>query len=79
VVGVDEWEARRGEIAVRIRFTGLDQVQLVEDWVSDRFGVRDRGPVLVGSVAGLLPIRFGYRLVPSTVDAGVEIAAGGAR
>jgi hypothetical protein len=61
-----EWEARRGDVGCIVRFDGLDEVRLSEGWVSDRFGVRERGPVLSGRVAGSLPIRFSCRLTPSS-------------
>lgn len=75
-----EWRIERGTVACRLELRGFDEIQLVEGWVSDRFGVRERGPVLVGTVAGVLPIRVGYRLVPvvAAVEKRVE-AAGAAR
>jgi Heparinase II/III-like protein len=59
----DDWEVRRGVETCSVQFFGVDESRLADAWVSDRFGVRERGPVLVGTVAGALPTRFGYRLV----------------
>ena len=64
-VGLREWEIRRGEDRYSVEFEGFDEIQLTEGWISDRFGVRERGPVLVGAVAGRLPLRFAYRLAPA--------------
>jgi hypothetical protein len=63
------WLAERGSVGCRIRFFGLERVRVEEGWVSDRFGVRERAPVLVGLAAGQLPLRFGYRVEPLTVEA----------
>jgi len=61
--------------ACTIRFVGVDRVRLEEGWVSERYGTRERAPVLVGSVAGPLPIRCGYRLVPAVVRVGARASA----
>jgi Heparinase II/III-like protein/Heparinase II/III N-terminus len=63
------WLAERGSACCRIHFFGVERVLLDEGWVSDRFGARQRAPVLVGLVTGRLPIRFGYRLGPLPVGA----------
>jgi hypothetical protein len=49
-------------------------VSLDESWVSDRFGVRESAPILIGLVSGSLPLRFGYRLEPGLVTAGATVA-----
>ncbi len=72
-----EWEVRSGDVTCSIHFGGFDEIRLAEGWVSDRFGVRERVPVLVGAVAGPLPIRFGYRLAPSRVRADTDAEAVG--
>jgi hypothetical protein len=61
------WLAERRNARCRIRYFGVERVLLDQGWVSDRFGVRKTAPVLVGLVAGRLPIRFGYRLAPLSV------------
>jgi hypothetical protein len=63
------WLVERGSARCRIHFFGVERVLLDEGWVSDRFGARQRAPVLVGLVTGRLPIRFGYRLGPLPVGA----------
>jgi hypothetical protein len=63
------WIAERGSARCRIHFFGVERVLLEEGWVSDRFGVRQKAPLLVGLVTGRLPIRFGYRLQPLPVGA----------
>jgi hypothetical protein len=65
--GDNGWQAARGNAGCRIRFFGVERVLLDEKWVSDRFGVREASPVLIGLVSGPLPLRFGYRLEPGLV------------
>jgi hypothetical protein len=67
-----DWELQREGVARRIRFEGFDEVGLTEGWVSDRFGTRTRAPVLVGSITGALPLRFGYRIAPTAIPAATE-------
>jgi hypothetical protein len=43
---------------------GAAAVEVIEGWVSDRFGVRERAPVLVLRCQGDLPLAFGYRFYP---------------
>lgn len=64
-VSEDHWEVRVGDETWSIRLFGFVESRLTEASVSDRFGVRERGLVLTGVVAGALPKRFGYRLAPS--------------
>lgn len=64
-VGPNEWEIRRGDVRYSAEFDGFDEVRLSEGWISDRFGVREPGPMLVGAVTGRLPIRVAYRLAPA--------------
>jgi hypothetical protein len=65
-----EWEVQRDDVRYRVELDGFDEVRLTEGWISDRFGVRERGPMLVGAVVRRLPMRFGYRLAPAHVRAG---------
>jgi hypothetical protein len=68
------WQAVRGNVRCHIRFFGVERVLLDEKWVSDRFGVRETAPVLVGLLSGPLPLRFGYRLEPGLVTASATVA-----
>jgi Heparinase II/III-like protein/Heparinase II/III N-terminus len=63
------WLAERGNARRNIHFFGVERVELAEGWVSDRFGVRETAPVLVGLIEGPLPLRFGYRIEPLPVEA----------
>jgi uncharacterized heparinase superfamily protein len=47
-----------------LEWWGVDALALEDGWVSDRYGVRVRGNVVIGSVEGELPLRFGFRFVP---------------
>jgi Heparinase II/III-like protein/Heparinase II/III N-terminus len=67
--GDSSWLVERGGVRCRVRFFGLERVRVQEGWVSNRFGVRERAPVVVGMAQGLLPLRFGYRVEPLTVEA----------
>ena len=49
-----------GGTQVRLQLTGFDRVELTEDWVSDRYGVRRRAPLIVGHIEGALPVRFAH-------------------
>jgi hypothetical protein len=42
---------------------GADEVAVDESWVSERFGVRARAPIVVLRSRGPLPLRFGLRFV----------------
>jgi uncharacterized heparinase superfamily protein len=75
-VSEEEWDIRRGHVSCRIQLTGFDEIRLTDGWISDRFGIREPGPVLVGRVAGTLPVRFGYRLVPSLLVERSEVVGG---
>ena len=46
-------------------------MNVTEGWVSDRFGKRERAAVLVADVSGPMPLRFGWRFVPSEASAGI--------
>jgi hypothetical protein len=63
------WLVVRGNVLCRIRFFGLHRVCADEGWVSDRFGVRQEAPVLVGLTTGRLPLRFGYHIEAQPVEA----------
>jgi hypothetical protein len=69
-----------GEHATTLAFWGTSGVIVTEGWVSDRFGRRERAAVLVADVSGPMPLRFGWRFVPSETSAGIaghdpEVAA----
>jgi hypothetical protein len=68
------------EHATTLAFWGTSGVKVTEGWVSDRFGTRKRAAVLVADVSGPMPLRFGWRFVPSETSAGIagpdpEVAA----
>ena len=63
------WLAERGNARRSIHFFGVERVLFAEGWVSDRFGVREKAPVLVGLIEGPLPLRFGYRIESLPVEA----------
>lgn len=63
------WLAERASARASIHFFGVERVLLAEGWVSDRFGVRETAPVLVGLIEGPLPLRFGYRVESLRVEA----------
>jgi uncharacterized heparinase superfamily protein len=62
--GDHEFVLSRGEYATTLAYWGASSVDVTEGWVSDRFGVRERAPVLVAHVQGPMPLRFGWRFVP---------------
>jgi hypothetical protein len=70
------WIAEHGSARCRIHFFGVERVLLEEGWVSDRFGIREPAPVLVGLISGRLPLRFGYRLEPLPAGASPTVAEG---
>jgi uncharacterized heparinase superfamily protein len=61
------FELRIDDAEAVIRFDGTESVALDEGWVSDSFGARQRGPLLVGTIRDALPLRFGYRISPGSV------------
>jgi uncharacterized heparinase superfamily protein len=67
-----EWTVRRSDVTYIIRLDGFDEIRLAEGWVSDRYGVRERGPVLVGSIESPLPVELTCRFAPSVVRAESE-------
>jgi hypothetical protein len=68
-VGDQEFVLSRGEHATTLACWGTSEVNVTEGWVSDRFGQRERAAVLVADVHGPMPLRFGWRFVPSETDA----------
>jgi len=59
-----EFELATGGTVALLEYWGVSEVELVDGWVSDRFGVREEAPVLVACASGALPLRFGYQFVP---------------
>jgi hypothetical protein len=79
-IGDHEFVLSRGEHAATLACWGTSGVKVTEGWVSDRFGERERAAVLVAHVHGPMPLRFGWRFVPSETDARIagrdpEVAA----
>jgi hypothetical protein len=73
-----EWEVRLGDVICTVRFDGVDSVRLLEGWVSNRYGVRERAPALVAGVEGPLPLKFGYRIeLPLARPAAEDVARTG--
>jgi heparinase II/III-like protein len=72
---------RRGSTCVELSFEGaVDRVEVRDDWVSDRYGIRELAPVIEAYVSGPLPLRFGYTLEPPQVNrAALQAAHGPAR
>jgi uncharacterized heparinase superfamily protein len=54
----------RGTVAT-LAYTGTSEVEVVNGWVSNQFGRRQRATVLVARAAGFLPLKFGYEFCPS--------------
>ena len=79
-IGDHEFVLSRGEHATTLACWGTSGVKVTEGWVSDRFGERERAAVLVAHVHGPMPLRFGWRFVPSGTNARIagrdpEVAA----
>lgn len=58
-----------GDAAATIAFDGLtddDELAVEEGWVSDRYGVRERAPLLVLTVRRRCPTTLTYRIAPAT-------------
>jgi uncharacterized heparinase superfamily protein len=75
-----EFVLSRGGHTTTLACWGASDVHVTEGWVSDRFGERERATVLVADLHGPMPLRFGWRFVPSqtSVDipgSGSEVAA----
>jgi hypothetical protein len=79
-IGDHEFVLSRGEHVTTLACWGTSSVNLIEGWVSVRFGARERAAVLVAHVQGPMPLRFGWRFVPCetssrTVGRDPEVAA----
>ena len=73
-VGDTTYEARREDARATISFTGVESAELIvsEGWVSDRYGVRSRAPVLIASARRDCPASLGYAIVPTRSHAGTR-------
>jgi uncharacterized heparinase superfamily protein len=62
------YEVAIGEAAVTITFdtAAEDELSLEDSWVSDRYGVRERAPLLVLTARRRCPTRLTYRIAPAT-------------
>jgi hypothetical protein len=60
------FEVELGELRARIAFSGLGagDLKTEEGWISDRYGVRERAPVVVASAERALPAKLGYTITP---------------
>jgi hypothetical protein len=61
------FEVQSGAVRVTITFSGFsaDDLALAKGWVSDRYGVRTRAPVLVARTRQQCQAKFGYTIVPA--------------
>lgn len=74
-----QWELRLDEEAISLSFNGLE-LDLAEGWVSDRYGRRELSPLIVGCVAGELPLRFGFSFAPvAEAREALSVTAAGTR
>jgi hypothetical protein len=64
--GTFEFEAQG--VRAMLSFHGFDagSVQVSDDWVSDRYGVRERAHVLIARRRGRTPLSFGYSVTPES-------------
>jgi hypothetical protein len=52
----------------RISWWGIGELGVDEDFVSDRYGVKNPAPVITARVSGNLPLRFGHRVEPLLLE-----------
>ena len=66
-VGDTAYEARRGDVYATISFASIESGELIvsEGWVSDRYGIRSRAPVLMVGARRECPVSLGYAIVPA--------------
>jgi hypothetical protein len=67
-----EFALSRDEHATTLACWGTSAVKVTEGWVSDRFGERRRAAVLVAHIHGPMPLRFGWRFVPSETNTSIS-------
>jgi hypothetical protein len=65
------YAVERGPVQATVAFEGVGVDELIVDdgWVSDRYGVRDRAPILIARVRRTCPARFGYSVAPARTRA----------
>ncbi|MBV9836911.1 MAG: alginate lyase family protein [Solirubrobacterales bacterium] len=63
-VGDDQIQLTHRGRGLTITFSGARSVAVEQGWVSDRYGVRDRSPLLRATVEAELPVRLSYRISP---------------
>lgn len=54
---------------IRLSFFGVDEAELTEGYISERYGVREQAPLVIARASGELPLRFGYRISAITPPA----------
>jgi uncharacterized heparinase superfamily protein len=64
-----------GGAAVAIELEGVDEIELTEGWVCDRYGVRERAPVIAATKEATLPARIGHRVTAVSPHPGEQLAA----
>ena len=52
----------------RVSWWGVRDVAIEEEFISDRYGVREAAPVIAARVGGTLPLRFGHCVEPFRAD-----------
>ena len=55
-----QFELRVGDRAVKLAFTGAAGVEVETGWVSSGYGSREPATVIVATISGELPMRFGF-------------------
>jgi hypothetical protein len=60
-------EVESGPARARISFHRVEagELEAEQDWVSDRYGVRERAPLLVARARRTCPASFGYEIAPA--------------
>jgi uncharacterized heparinase superfamily protein len=74
-VDADRYTLRSGNEEVTLAFSGPLSIEVSEGWVSDRYGSRTRASLISASVAGELPLRFGFAFAPAEVAALAPVEA----
>jgi hypothetical protein len=64
-----EFEVQLEHRRVRVSFFGSEgaEISIEDGWVSDRYGVRERAPVLLASMIRHCPTSFGYVIAPASL------------
>jgi hypothetical protein len=65
--GDARFEVERAHLRVTISFSGVtrEELEVIDGWVSDRYGVRERAPVLSATVRRICPVSLSYSIAPT--------------